>query len=95
MTRGETAPAWTYAFSKVCFLASLALAIALDLKKLFFLIVIVPAIVLLFLVFRLLSSWTFQRAQHPLVGALANAIISAFAMGVTFPIVGELTSQVR
>ncbi len=88
MTRGETAPAWTYTFSNVCFLASLALAIALDPKKLFFLIIIVPAILLLFLVFGLFSTWAFRRAQHPLVGALANAIVFAWAMGVTFPIVG-------
>jgi hypothetical protein len=87
LTRGTPAPRGAYAVTKLCFLLSLALAIALDLERLFFLIIIVPAILLLFLVYGLLAGWAFGRTGHPLVGGLANALVFAWAIAVTFPMV--------
>jgi pimeloyl-ACP methyl ester carboxylesterase len=87
LTRGTRAPLGGYAATKVCFLLSLALAIALDLERLFFLIIIVPAILLLFLVYGLLSRWACARTGHPLVDGLANALAFAWAIAVTFPLV--------
>ena len=87
LTRGNPAPRGAYAVTKLCFLLSLALAIALDLERLFFLIIIVPAILLLFLVYGLLAGWAFGRTGHPLVGGLANALVFAWAIAVTFPMV--------
>ncbi|KIZ37933.1 MULTISPECIES: alpha/beta fold hydrolase [Rhodopseudomonas] len=87
MAHGAHAPRGGYAFAKFCFLASLAAAVALNLHKLFFLIIIVPAILLLFLAFGLISNWSYRATNHPLPGALANAAIFAWAIAVTFPMV--------
>jgi len=38
------------------------------------------------LIYGLLSAWTYGRTGHPAVGALANAIALAWALGVTFPL---------
>ena len=83
------APLGGYAVTKLCFLLSLALAIALDLERLFFLIIIVPAILLLFLIYGLLAGWAYGRTHHPLVGGLANALVFAWAIAVTFPVVAS------
>ena len=86
-TRGPRAPFGSYALTKIAFLGSLALAVALDLPRLFFLIVLAPALVLFFVVFGLISGWAFARTGHPFVGALGNAVIFALAIAVTFPMV--------
>jgi pimeloyl-ACP methyl ester carboxylesterase len=87
LTRGNGARRGSYALTKVFFLLSLAVAVALNLAKLFFLAIIVPAILLLFLAFGLISSWSYRRTRHPLPGALANAALFAWAIAVTFPMV--------
>ena len=95
LTRGENAPRGAYAVTKVCFLISLVLAIVLNLYKLFFLIIIVPAILAFFIVYGLFSGWAYHRTYHPLVGALANAIAFAWAIAVTFPAVVAWLSKRR
>ncbi|MBP0614129.1 alpha/beta hydrolase [Jiella mangrovi] len=85
-TRGDGAARLGYPASKLAFLVSLALAVALDLERLFFLIIIVPVIALFFLVFGGFSAWTYRASGHPFVGALANALAFAWAIGVTFPL---------
>jgi hypothetical protein len=87
LTRGEGAPRWAYAVTKLLFLASLAAAVALNLEDLFFLIILAPALALFFLVFGLFSGWAYRATGHPFVGAFANALIFAVAIGVTFPMV--------
>ncbi|WP_322514047.1 alpha/beta fold hydrolase [Rhodopseudomonas palustris] len=87
MAHGAGARRGAYALAKFCFLASLAAAVALNLQKLFFLIIIVPVILLLFIAFGLISNWTYKATNHPLPGALANAILFAWAIAVTFPMV--------
>jgi dienelactone hydrolase len=86
LTRGKDAGRGAYAASKVLFLLSLALATALDFERLFFLIIIIPVIVLFFLIFGLFSYWIYRRTGDPLVAGLANALAFAWAIGVTFPI---------
>ena len=88
LTRGEGAARGGYAFSKVCFIASLLGAVALNPARLFFLIIIVPVIFIFFLVYGLVSRWTYGRTGDPRVAALGNAAGLAFAIAVTFPIVG-------
>jgi dienelactone hydrolase len=88
LTRGATAPRAGYAVTKLFFLLSLVLAIALNLEKLFFLIIIVPAILAFFVVYGLFSTWAYRRTNHPWVGAIANGTAFAWAIGVTFPLVG-------
>ena len=86
LTRGTEAPRGAYAFTKLCFLASLALAVALDLERLFFLIIIAVVILLFFIVDGLFSAWSYRATRHPLVGGLANALAVAWAIAVTFPL---------
>jgi hypothetical protein len=87
LTRGAQARRGAYALTKFCFLLSLAIAVALNPMKLFFLVIIVPAILLLFLAFGLISRWSYQATHHPLPGAVANATFFAWAIAVTFPMI--------
>lgn len=85
LTRGQGAGRGLHAASQIAFLVSLALAVALDLQRLFFLLVIVPAIVLFLVIGSLFSNWAYGRTGHPFVAALGNAVLFAWALGVTFP----------
>jgi hypothetical protein len=87
LTRGRASPRAAYATTKFLFLVSLAIAIALAPSRLFFLIIIVPVILLLFVVHGLFSRWAYRATGHPLVGAVASAIAFAWAIAVTFPVV--------
>ena len=86
LTRGADAPRGAYAFTKLCFLVSLAIAVALNLEKLFFLIIIAAVILLFFVIYGLFSAWTYRATRHPLVGGLSNALAFAWAIAVTFPL---------
>lgn len=61
--------------------------VALNLSELFFLIIIVPAILVFFLLDGLLGGWVYRRTWHPLVGALAIGLLFAWAIAFTFPVV--------
>lgn len=87
LTREPGVPSAAYLLSKLCFLLSLVLAIALNPQRLFFLAIIVPAILLLFVVYGLFSRWAGRRTGHPAVGATANAIAFGSFIAVTFPLV--------
>jgi len=80
---------WRFAYitSKVTFLLSLGIAVALDFEGLFFLLLIVPIMVPLFLVFGLLSRWSFRASGSAMPAAFNNAIVFAWAIGCTFPLV--------
>jgi hypothetical protein len=79
----------TYLATKFCFLLSLVVAVALDLERLFFLLIAVPAILLLFGVYGMFSAQVNERTGHPLVAALANAVVFAWFIAVTFPVVSR------
>jgi pimeloyl-ACP methyl ester carboxylesterase len=87
LTRRIAARRGAYLLTKACFLLSLALAIALNPAQLFFLAIIVPAILLLFAVYGLFSAWTGRHTGHPLVAAVANAVVFAWLIAMTFPLV--------
>jgi pimeloyl-ACP methyl ester carboxylesterase len=87
MTRGDEARRGAYMLTKFGFLLSLTIAVVLNPMKLFFLAIIVPAILLLFLAFGLISHWSYKATRHPLPGALANAAVFAWAISVTFPMI--------
>lgn len=87
-TRGPGARRGAYAATKACFVLSLVLAIALNPARLFFLIIIVPVILLFLIVYGLFSGWAYRRTGHPLVGAAAVALAFAWAIAATFPVVG-------
>jgi hypothetical protein len=83
--RGQGATRGGVVASKLAFLISLAIAVGLDFKRLFFLVIIVPVIILFFLVYGLLSSWVYDRTGSPLVGGIGAAVAFAWAIGVSFP----------
>jgi hypothetical protein len=89
LTRGASAPRGAYAVTKLLFLLSLALAVVLNPAKLFFLMIILPVILVFFLVYGLFSRWAYRRTNHPLVGAVANAFALAWAIAVTFPMLAR------
>lgn len=78
-----------YPATKVCFLLSLVIAVALNLEKLFFLIIAIPAILLLFAIYGLFSGWINRRTGQPLVAAMSNALVFAWYIAVTFPVVSR------
>ncbi len=85
----RAAPFGAYALGKLLFLLSLAAAVALDLPRLFFLIILAPPMALFFAVFGLLSFWAWRRTGHWAVGGLANAAVFATAIAVTFPMIAS------
>ena len=86
LTRGEGATRGGYIAAKCAFIVSLAIAVALDFERLFFLIIIVPLILVFFVIYGLVSDWAYRRTRHPLVAGIATAIAFAWAIGVTFPL---------
>lgn len=88
LTRGPTAPAGAYPLTKFLFLVSLMLAVALNLAELFFLVLVIPAILILFVVYGLFSRWVYRRTGHPGVAGVTNALAFAGAVAVTFPVLG-------
>ncbi len=88
LTRGPEARWGAYAMTKACFVLSLVFAIALNPPRLFFLIIIVPVILVFLAVYELFSGWAYRRTGHPMVGAVAVALAFAWAIAATFPVVG-------
>ncbi len=86
LTRGTRG---AYAVTKICFLLSLAIAIALSLERLFFLIIILPVILIFFTIYGLFSNWSHRATGHPWVGGVANAATLAMAIAATFPMVAR------
>lgn len=86
LTRGGRARG-AYALTKLLFILSLMLAVALNLNELFFLVIIIPAILALFIIYGLFSGWIYRRAHSPLVAAVTGALAFASAIAVSFPIV--------
>jgi hypothetical protein len=87
LTRGQGTGKGAYAATKVAFVLSLAVAVALDFQRLFFLVIIVPVILVFFMIYGLFSAWAYRRTGHPWVAGIANAVGFAWAIGVTFPLV--------
>ncbi|MEL7125807.1 MAG: alpha/beta fold hydrolase [Pseudomonadota bacterium] len=79
------APLWQRIGLRVAFLASLAVAVALDFEGLFFLIMIAPVIVLFLLTFGAMGRG-FAARSGPLTSGLALGIVLAWALGVSFPL---------
>ena len=89
LTRGPDHARGAYPATKALFLISLMAAAALDIEQLFFLFIIVPVMVLFFVVFGLFSRWSYKATGHPAVAGVANALIFAWAIAVTFPMVQQ------
>lgn len=84
VTRGGTAPSWQRWVFRICFFASLSIAVALDFEGLFFLILIAPVMVLFYVVFGLMGRWV-AACSSPATSGIALGLILAWALGVSFP----------
>jgi hypothetical protein len=71
----------------LCFAVSLGIAVALEPHRLFFLIVITPAVLLLFSIFWRVGALAYRRVNDPRPGALGEALALALALGAVFPMV--------
>lgn len=87
VTEAGRASIWRGLAARAAFLASLGLAVVLDFERLFFLLLILPVIVLYFLVFGLMGRWVGRRSAAPLACGLGLGVILAWALGVSFPLV--------
>ncbi len=87
LTRDGHAARGAYLASKAAFLLSLVAAIALNPQRLFFLAIIVPAVLVLFVVYGLFSRWAAKSTGYPGVAAVANALAFGCFIAVTFPLV--------
>jgi hypothetical protein len=89
LSRHPQAPRFAYPMTKALFIASLVLAVLLDLSRLFFLIIIIPAILVMFVTYGLLSRWSFRATGSPWPAALATACAFAWGIAVTFPAISR------
>lgn len=85
LTQGAESARGGHLFTRICFLASLGIAVAISFEDLFFLLVIAAVIVIYFAVYGLFSKWIYLATGHPAVGALANAVAFAWALAAVFP----------
>jgi len=87
LVRDPRSPRFAYPLTKACLLVSLAIAVALDLQRLFFLIILIPVILVFLAIYGLFSGWAYRRTGHPAVGGVALALAFAWAIAATFPMV--------
>jgi len=85
LTNGGQAPYWRAILARGAFLASLGAAVAFDVERLFFLLIIIPVIVLFYLVFGLMGGWVGRRTMSPSAVGLGLGLILAWSLGVSFP----------
>jgi hypothetical protein len=85
LTGGGRAPIWRTVLVRFAFLASLALAVALDFDGLFFLVIILPVIVLFFLLFGTMAGWVGRRTGLPAASGIGLGLVLAWSLGVSFP----------
>ncbi len=85
LTEAGRAPLWRTLAVRGTALASLGLAVALDFERLFFLIIILPVILLFFLLFGTAGGWVGRATWRPGVAGIGLGLFLGWALGVTFP----------
>jgi hypothetical protein len=85
ITQGGRAALWRVLAARSVFIASLGAAVALDFKRLFFLLIIIPVIVLFFTIFGLMGGWVGRRTGSAFAPGLGLGLLLAWAIGVSFP----------
>jgi len=85
LTRGPDIPRGAQFLTRVCFLFSLGLAVALSFEELFFLLIIAVVIIPYFLIYGLFSRWIYRATGDPLVSALPSAAAFGWTLAVVFP----------
>ena len=85
LTCGGRTPFWCVVIARGALDASLALAVALDFEALFFLVTILPVIVMFFLLFGTMAGWVGRQTGLPATAGLGLGLVPAWALGVTLP----------
>ncbi len=85
LTRGPDVPRGAHLLTRVCFLLSLGLAVALSFEDLFFLLIIAVVIIPYFLVYGLIGGWVYRATGEPMISALPSAVAFGWALAVVFP----------
>lgn len=88
LTEGGRAALWRVLLVRGAALMSLGLAVALDFERLFFLVIILPVILLFFLLFGMAGGWVGRATWRPAAGGIGLGLFLAWALGVTFPLFG-------
>jgi Serine aminopeptidase, S33 len=85
VTEGGRTALWRVLAARGAFIASLGAAVALDFKRLFFLLIIIPVIVVFFTIFGLMGGWVGRRTGSPCTAGIGLGLLLAWALGVSFP----------
>jgi len=86
LTEGGRAPLHRTLAVRAAALASLGIAVLLDLERLFFLLIILPVILVFFLLFGTAGGWIGRQSHRPAAAGLGLGLFLAWALGVTFPL---------
>jgi hypothetical protein len=85
LSAATRAALWRRVVARGMFLASLGIAVVLDFERLFFLIIILPVILLFYLSFGMMGRFVGQRTGSVVAVGLSLGVILGWALGVTFP----------
>ncbi len=82
---GQAQP-WRRIAARAGFLVSLGIAVALDPERLFFLVLVMPVILLFYLTFGVIGGWVGRRSGSAFAMGIGLGIILAWALAATFPL---------
>lgn len=86
LTEAGRAPLWRVLVVRGNALISLGIATALNIEGLFFLLLIMPIILLFFLLFGTVGGWIGRATQRPLAAGIGLGVFLGWALGMTFPL---------
>ncbi len=89
LTRATWAALWQRIVVRGAFLGSLAIAVALDFERLFFLVLIFPVILLFYATFGMMGRWVGRRTGSTLAVGIGLGLLLGWALGVSFPMYVE------
>jgi len=82
---GQARPGRRFA-ARMGLICSLGIAVALDAERLFFLVLVMPVIVLFFLTFGLIGGWVGRRSGSAFAMGIGLGVTLAWALAATFPL---------
>ncbi len=89
LTRATVAALWQRIVVRGAFLGSLAVAVALDFERLFFLVLIFPVVLLFYATFGMMGRWVGRRTGSALAVGIGLGLLLGWALGVSFPMYVE------
>jgi pimeloyl-ACP methyl ester carboxylesterase len=86
LTEVGRAPFWRVLLVRGAALLSLGIATTLDMENLFFLLLIMPVILLFFVLFGTLGGWFGRATGRPMATGIGLGVFLGWALGMTFPL---------